>query len=248
MKGMKLECVLCLRNVSFEGKDGKMKPDERLGLADTAVSGMLRPMIGNPYIKAFVAVAAFSALACVATAATSVRVDAPLPAHADGEASAEAMMPAIGEKDRTLKLMLTFDAAMTNKVEMLLGTGGEVSPRAGSTAMIIGWRRGEWFVTGDRLRQTFTTAATDPTADGPRTLTVNIRLGPASRVAIFEERWNAGVPSRSPVVFNGLEAETLLSWLDPSGWDTLSVTSRGGAENAAAEAVFSVDGTNIILR
>ena len=233
-----------------------MRLERILGLAEMAVSAIILLMIKNRYIKCFAAVAAVCALAHAAAASVSTRVVAPLPEYADNEASAGAALPAAGEKDRTLRLMLAFRATPTNNVEVALGAalGGDSLDPDG-TAVIVGWDSGGWFITGDRLRQTFTAAAADPSAAGPRMLTVNIRLGPgwgegapASRVAIFEERPGAGTPSRTPVVFNGLEAGTLLSWLAPSGWDTLSVTSRGGAENASAEAKLFMDGSAVIVR
>jgi len=193
------------------------------------------------YIKCF-AVAALVCVLSLAVTAASVRVDVPLPEYSDGEASAETVMPVAGERDRVLKITLSFMATPTNSVEVALGAGlggGPLDPDG--MAVVIGWDCGEWFITGDRLRQRFTAAAANPMAAGPRVLAISVRLA-SGAVAVSEV--GAGP---SPVAFGGLGAGTLRAWLCLGGRDTLRVASRGGAE-ASAEAWFSVDGTNIILR
>jgi len=192
----------------------------------------------NRYIKHF----AVSALVCALShtaVAVAVRVDAPLPEHDDGEAAAETLTPVMGGKDRTLRLTLSFEATPTNSVEVALGAGPDPLDPDG-TAMVIGWDCGEWFVAGDKLRQRLAVAAADPTVAGLRTLTVTVRLGPGGRAEAFEERPGAG---RTPVAFGG----ALGAWAGPSGWDTLRVVSRGGAD-AAAEVKFFADGSAVIVR
>jgi len=108
-------------------------------------------MFKSTYMVFFAVSALVCALAHTAVAGVAVRVDVPLPEYADGEASAETLMPMMRERDRVLKITLAFNATPTNRVEFALGGAG-VSPRADSTGVIVGWRRGEWRVVGDRLR------------------------------------------------------------------------------------------------
>jgi len=177
------------------------------------------------------------------TANAVVYIDAPLPVHIDGEASAVAVMPIPDQTARTLQITLVFGATPTNNAEMALGTFGEGSPDADGTALTVGFDCGEWFVIGDRLCQRFAAPATNPMTVGTRTLAVRMRLD-AAGVPVGVAFTADGVP----VAFEGLEAETLLSWLAPPGWEALQVTSRGGASNLSAEIRFIADGTTLIVR
>jgi len=161
----------------------------------------------------------------------------------DGEESAGGLMPVSEASVRTLKLTLAFEASPTNNVEVALGVGADgVSPRANSTVMIMGWKRGEWFVRGDRLRRQFSAPAVDPSAEGLRTLTVRMRLDPSGK-----PRHVAFAADGVPVLFEGLETEDLLTWL-AHGWEAWQVTARGGAGNVSAEMALYSDGSVLIVK
>jgi len=150
-------------------------------------------------------------------------------------------MPGAGEKDRTLKITLVFDATPTNNVEIAFGAGAGDDPD--TTTAVIGWDSGEWFVVGDRLRQRFVAQAPNPSATARRTLTLRVRLAPDGAPA-----GAAFTADGAPVSFQGLEPEALLQWLALDNWGALVVTSRGGAENASAEIRWFADGLVITVR
>jgi len=183
------------------------------------------------------------AMSGAAFANVPAHIDAPVPLYVDSEASAVVVMPIPDPTARTLQITLVFGATPTNNAEIALGTFGEGSPDPDATALTVGFDCGEWFIVGDRLCQTFSATAANPTAVGTRTLTIRVRLDPSGApvgVAFMAD----GVP----VTFEGLEPETLLSWLVPRDWDTLQVTSRGGAQNVSAEVKYIADGTTLIVR
>ena len=184
-----------------------------------------------------------TAVMCAASAVMAVHVDTPLPEYVDGEASVEAMMPMPDPAARTLQITLAFGATPTNNAEIALGTFCGGSPDPDATALTVGFDCDEWFVVGDRLRQRFAVPAANPAAVGARVLAIRMRLDSAG-VPIGVAFTADGVP----VAFEGLEPETLLSWLAPPGWEALQVTSRGGAQNVSAEIRFIADGTAVIVR
>ena len=224
-------------------KGEKMKLEQKFGLSENGVSVMLYPMLKKSYMKAFVVVLAFSVLSHVSAAATSARVDAPLPVSPNGEAHATKAVPAIGRLVRTVKVTLSLDASPVNSAAVTLGKTWQGSlPEPEKAALVLGYDRGEWHIRGDRLRKRFTGTDGNPST-GPRTLVARVRLGPDG--APVSVAFNSG---GQPVLFAGLEADALLSWLDPRGWEAVRVTARGGATNVSAEVEYLQDATHIILR
>jgi hypothetical protein len=178
--------------------------------------------------KAFLA----SLVAVVSTHAGMAvsRVDAPPPAHADLEASAEMPMPPAGWGEGVpsrinLRLTLSLDATQTNNAEIEIGE------------TIVGWDCGQWFVRGDRLREHLTAGGG---ATGSRTLAVRIEMNRANTL----ERVTFRADGKAVDFGEGL----VPAWFDPDTFDTLRVTSRGGAQNVFATAKWHVDGTVMILR
>ena len=216
-----------------------MKTGKAKGLKPCAGFGIMRVMISDFCIKRF----AVSALACAlahTAVAVAVRVDVPPPLHVDGEASAETLMPMMREKDRVLKITLAFNATPTNRVEFALGGGDGV--RADSTGVIIGWRRGEWRVVGDRLRQEFAVQAANHTVAGPRSLVVCVRVkANGSLVGVAFE-------ADGETLFDGPEAGAVLQWLSPYRWDALQVTARGDADGVSVTMQSLADSTVIIIK
>jgi len=189
-------------------------------------------------------VVAACALPHIATAASSVRVEAPPPVTADGEAHAAKPMPEFFPTARTMKITLSLDASPSNGAEVALGGAWQgYLPEPGKVALALGWDRGEWHIRGDRLRKRFTAAALNPSSAVPRTLTARVRLDPDGVPvgAVFRA-------DGKPVIFQGLEADALLAWLDPGGWGEVRVTARGGAANVSAEVRYAADGSLIIVR
>ena len=218
-----------------------MKIDKRCTLSGSGDSAMILPMMKNTRVKMFFVVSLFFVLAHVAVAATITRVDAPAPAYADLEASAEAAMPLPVRLARTFKLSLSLDAAVTNNAEIAFGTGACDDPE--DTSVVIGFDRGVWFLRGDALQKRFSSGTPGTFAAGPKTLTVQVRIDKSGEPA--------GVTLHAdgaPVTFAGMEPETLLAWLDPRGWESFRVTSRGGAGNVTATVKFLADGSVFILR
>ena len=116
-------------------------------------------------------------------------------------------------------------------------------PEPEKVALALGYDRGEWHIRGDRLRKRFTDAAASPSSAGPRALTARVRLG-RDGVPVGVSFNEDGLP----VVFQGLEPDALLSWLDPGGWESVRVTARGGASNVSAEVRYVADGLLLIMR
>jgi hypothetical protein len=162
----------------------------------------------------------------------------------NGEAHAEAGMPKFFPTARTLKVTLSLDASPSNAAAVTLGKTWQGSlPEPDKVAVILGYDRGEWHIRGDRLRKRFTDTAVNPSSAGPRALVARVRLGPdGSPVSV------AFSSGGLPVVFAGPEADALLSWLDPRGWESVRVTARGGASNVFAEVRYIADGSLLIMR
>jgi len=201
-------------------------------------------MFINPHLKLFFVVSAFMVSAQVMAATTLMRVDAPPPVNLNGEAHAAKGMPGFFPAARTLKITLALDASSANAAAVTFGKAWQgYLPEPEKIAVILGYDRGEWYIRGDRLRKKFTDAAVNPSSAGSRIFTVRVRLDadglPVS--AVF-------TADGAPVSFAGLETDALLSWLDPSGWESVRVTARGGSSNVSAEVKFIADGTALILR
>ena len=219
----------------------KVRDEKQWALPDLEFSAMILPMMKSMRMKMFFAVSSVFALAHVAVAATVVRVDAPPPAHADMEVSAESAMPLPARLTRTFKLTLSLDATATNNAEVVFGTGTCDEPE--DIAVVIGFDRGAWFLRGEGLQKQFASPAAAPTAAVRRTLTVWIRLDDKGEPVGVKLHADG-----APVTFAGLDDETLLAWLDPRGWGAFRVTSRGGAGNVTASVNFFADGSVFILR
>ena len=221
-----------------------MKTDGRSGLPERAVTATINPMFRDTHIKMFFAVLAVSVLAQVSSAGTSVRVDAPPPVSVNGEAHAAKPMPKFFPSARTMKITLSLDASPASSAAVTLGKAWQGSlPEPEKVALALGYDRGEWHIRGDRLRKRFTDAAASPSSAGPRALTARVRLG-RDGVPVSVSFNSDGLP----VVFQGLESDALLSWLDPGGWESVRVTARGGASNVFAEVRYIADGSVIIMR
>jgi hypothetical protein len=172
-------------------------------------------------------------LACVpALASTPSRVEVPPAQHADGESFAEMPLPQAFPSARNLRLTLSLDnASAANNAEFEIGD------------TIFGWDRGEWFV---RRFDGHLSAAGGGT--GRRTLAVRIQW----------DRWGEGSgtpclpPSRVSFTADGhsvgFGGGLVPAWFDPDTFDTIRVTSRGGAQGVSATADWHVDGTVMILR
>ena len=171
-----------------------------------------------------------------------VRVSTPSPVYADGEATTKVALPAPAPDKRMLKITMTFEASPTNNVEFALSSGD-------SEEVIIGWDCGEWFARGGHLLEGWlTTPASNPSATGPRTLTLAVRFGKKYNMPLTFALDADG----APVGFAGSGPESLLGWLARLGEHgqplQVAVTSRGGAGEAALDAAFSKDGSLIIVR
>ncbi|MCL1921818.1 MAG: hypothetical protein FWG50_12235 [Kiritimatiellaeota bacterium] len=176
--------------------------------------------------------------AALALSARGGGVAVPLPVYADMEASAALALAAPGARDRSLTVALSLEASAANNAEAAFFAAG-----CGDVpAAVIGWDCGEWFVAGGRLRERL--AAPAAAGVGVRTLTARIRLDASGAPVGAAFADSAG----GAVAFGGADPEALLSWLDPRGWGSLRVTSRGGASAAAAVAVSYPDGTAVIVR
>jgi len=218
--------------------------NKRLGLSGSAVSVMLFPMLKKSHIGIFFIVPVALALPHAAAAGTSVRVDAPPPVSVNGEAHAAKPMPKFFPSARTMKITLSLDASPASSAAVTLGGAWQVGLLdPDKAALILGWDRGEWHIRGDRLRKRFTDAAASPSSAGPRALTARVRLG-RDGVPVGVSFNEDGLP----VVFQGLEPDALLSWLDPGGWESVRVTARGGASNVSAEVRYVADGLLLIMR
>jgi hypothetical protein len=179
--------------------------------------------------------------AAAAHAGTAVsRLEAPPPAHADLESSAEMPVPQAFPSARNLKLTLSLDnASQTNNAEIEIGE------------TILGWDCGEWFVLGDRQRVRLSAAGGGP---GQRALAVRIQVTPSntlSRVSFKADGYSVGFgggPSPSPVKGWLAEQDGVVGWLDPGTFDIIRVTSRGGAQGVSATAGWHADGTVMILK
>jgi len=161
-----------------------------------------------------------------------------------GETVAKAGMPELFPTARTMEIKLSLDASPSNGAEVTLGGAWQGAlPEPGKIAFVLGWDRGEWYIRGDRLRKRFTGTAVNPSSLGPRVLTARVRLDPDGMPVSVS--FNSG---GQPVLFAGLEADALLPWLDPRGWESVRVTARGGASNVSAEVRYVADGSVFILR
>jgi hypothetical protein len=206
-------------------------------------------MFINLHKRLFSAVAAASMLlAHTAAAAVVARAAVPAPQYADGEASAETMLPAPGPADRVVEVTLAFTASPTNNAELALV--GSLRPEADATLLTVAWDLGEWVVTGPRPGQRLSAAAAGPSAEGPRELLAGLRLdraGAPARVWLTE-RAGSGAPVA--IGFGPGAQETILSWLaeGPGAWDTLRAASRGGAGPVSASAGFTADASIILVR
>ena len=215
----------------------KMSVEKQWALSGLGVSDMLFPMLKNIYRGIL-----FATLAQLAVGGTVASVDTlPAAAHDDLEVSADVAMPLPERLTRTFKLTLSLDSSPTNNAEVVFGTENCDSPD--NTAVILGFDRGAWNIRGNGLRQKFTVAANNSSVAMPRTLTVKVRLD-ADGAPVGVKFGADGLP----VTFEGVTKPTLLAWLDPRGWESFRVTSRGGAGNVAASVKFLADGSVFILR
>ena len=215
----------------------KMRVEKQWALSGLGVSDMLYPMLKNIYRGIL-----FVALAQVTVGGTVANMSAlPPPPYADLEVSADAAMPLPERLTRTFKLTLSLDATATNNAEVVFGTGACDSPD--NTSIILGFDRGTWGIRGNGLRQKFTIAANNPSAAVRRSLTAQVRLDADGAPVVVKLDADG-----QPVTFAGLTVPTLLSWLDPRGWESFRVMSRGGADNVTASVKFLADGSVFILR
>ena len=204
-------------------------------------------MLKCPHVKLLAAVSA-AALACAVPAATVAHIAVPPSECADGESAAVAAVPARGPSDRTVEIKLSFNASPTNNAEFALADSR--LPEADATVLSAGWDLGEWVVAGPRPGQRL--SAADPSAAGPRTFTMGMRLDGRGNVARvwFEGRAGSGAPAA--IGFGPGAQETILSWLAGGGgsWDSLLATSRGNGNGTPASLVARVieDGTLLMVR
>ena len=162
-------------------------------------------------------------------------------AFADGEAFAEAALPAPDPSARELRVTLTFDASPTNNVEFCLGNDD-----GDGMGVAAGWDcGGEWFARGGRfLSEWLAAPAANPAAAGQRTLTLRVRFlrGGALAGAALEA-------DGEPVSFAGHEGD-LAAWLAPLRFGGLraAVTARGDYGGVSMRAAFIKDGSVITVR
>ena len=191
-----------------------------------------------------------NALLALAASASTVALESPplpAPAFTDMEISRDIPLApaftALGEGANTFRVTLVFEGTATNNVQIAFGrdaapTDGALS--AAETAVIAGWDRGAWHLRPRGLTERLN--APDPSGPGPKTLTLQIRRSATGRLvsAVF----TAG---SAPLAFPGLSP--VPEWLDPSGWDTLRVTSRGtGAPDASIAVKRFPDGVTVIIK
>ena len=192
-------------------------------------------------MKKIAAVSVVALLVCVAGTGMPVRVSVPVPAYADGEARAGGAVPLPDPEERMLKITLAFEASPTNNVEFALSLGDDEE-------VIVGWDCGEWFARGGHLLEGWITApASNPTAAGPRVLTLAVRFARKTSMPITFTLDADG----TPVGFEEPEQETLLGWLARLGLQQpleVAVTSRGCAGGAEMKATFDREPLLIIVR
>ena len=206
---------------------------------------MLFLMLKKSHIAIFFIVSVAFALPHIAAASVVVRVDAPLAADGDGEASSVVkLMPGIFPTARTLRIELSLDDPAGGDAELRLGKaqGGRMS--LAGTVTTIGFENGSWFIRGDRHRKNFTATNSMPTTAGARTLTACVRLD-ADGVPVRIERLEA---DGKPLTFEGLDGDALKAWLDPRRLDAFKVVSRSGADGVSATVKAYAGGTLFILR
>ena len=221
-----------------------MKLGRKFGLSDREVSVMLFPMLKKSHIGIFFIVSVALALPHTTAASVVARVDAPPPVNVNGEAHAAKPVPKMSPTARMVKITLSLGASPANGAAVTLGKTWQGSlPEPDKIAVILGYDRGEWHIRGDRLRKRFTDTAVNPSSAGPRTLVARVRLDPDGAPV------NVAFSSDGQSVsFAGMEADALLPWLDPRGWESVRVTARGGASNVFAEVRYIADGSLLIMR
>ena len=199
-------------------------------------------MLKCPQIKLLAAVSATVTLAHISNAATEARVSAPPPAYAGGEASAEVAMPGLFPTARTLQITLTMDVSSADNAEAALSAGG--GPRnLDTTKLILGYKRGKYFVRGNNLTEQYSAAAAGATSATAREMVVRVRLD-SHFAPVRATFWADG----KPLAFDGLDPKALLAWLDPREYETLQVTSRSGATSVSVSAAYFADGSLILVR
>ena len=168
------------------------------------------------------------------------------PVFADGEVSADAVLPAGRTNDlRTFRLEMTFGSTSSNNVQVAFGRDNLPADgflAAEETDFIIGWDCGEWFLRPRGLNRRHTFTPQSPS--GRRTLTASIRVDAqnAPQSVIFRDGGSA-------FTFGGLALSPFPDWLNPGLWDHLRVTVRGaGTPDENVKAVFAADGARVTVR
>ena len=177
--------------------------------------------------------------------------DMPTSEFADNEASVNAVIPEIFDKQsKTFKFYLTLNATLSNNVEIAFGTDRIVSGgQADSilmheeTYLIVGWDCGRWFLRPKGLKQFYYSSVTNFVA-GERTMSGVFRVD--SRDNLYSMSFKDGEDS---FVFQGLAVSNSVDWLKPTEWDLLRVVSRGDDTDAENIKVsFNGDATLIIIQ
>ena len=177
--------------------------------------------------------------------------DMPDSEFADNEASVNAVIPEIFDKQsKTFKFSLTLNATLSNNVEIAFGTDQAVSGGQADeilmheeTGLIVGWDCGRWFLRPKGLREFYYSSVTNFVA-GERTMSGVFRVDPEDNLYSLE--FHDGEDS---FTFQGLTISNCVDWLKPTEWDLLRVVSRGDDTDAENIKVsFNGDATLIIIQ
>ena len=158
------------------------------------------------------------------------------PAFADRETSATFALP--GLDGQNWRLALSLPVTPSNRVDAALGfdADGDGVLGADETSAVVGVDRLSWTVLGgDGLEKRWTAPATA----GPLVMEVNLfTAGGVRRVAFRDGNSHAvafeGLPPRAP-------------FLNPSSWNAVRLTVRGGGIRAEAASVTAFPGGSLII-
>lgn len=163
----------------------------------------------------------------------------------------------VESRSRTFLVQMTFNATMTNNVQIAFGVdqtvpanisvdnpdGLDCKLAAEETSMIIGWNCGKWFLRPEGLKTKYEFPVTNFTS-GSRTLKFEVNISKNGKIREFICKDNGQTFS-----FDDFNLEENANWLKPDDWSMLRVTTRGW--DVAEEDVkvkFTNDRTLILIQ
>jgi hypothetical protein len=154
----------------------------------------------------------------------------------DGESSTDQSFQSdLSARARTFKVEMSFNATMTNNVQIAFGQDqavpGNISIKtpdgydgklvAEETDLIIGWDCGKYFLRPKGLKTRCSSSVTNFVA-GQRTLKVSIEVAPSGEPKSITLKDNGNQFS-----FMNFKLSENVDWLKPDDWSLLRVTTRG---------------------